>query len=347
MRLTFLSDCFDRECPEGSRICSTRNRTCPENIGQEEVTQSCEGSEPCGVMLTITNVRDCDGGTYSCYVFSSVDVRKYEAASVTLTVKDCEENTYGPECSDKCGRCAGNQTCNTTTGYCPACLDGWISPRCTEAVPEAPLLTPNEKVAVGVAVGGAVSWGFMASLIQLCQILGNAGWMPFLRMGGKKEEKKKEGDDAEESSDEEEPPSKCFRFLKCILCGGAGFCLISFLCCISRGKLMSKKVRSRKKKNIQKESSASDNNMTTSMNILPDNSSSVDTGLPGYSSSPNTSVDRLPGNSSYPYTSVYRLPGNSSYPYTSVYRLPGESSTALESQSQTNLNHTQDYLYHR
>ncbi|XP_070177970.1 uncharacterized protein [Littorina saxatilis] len=264
MRLTFLSDCFDRECPEGSRICSTRNRTCPENIGQEEVTQSCEGSEPCGVMLTITHVTDCDGGTYSCYVFFSVNIRKYEAASVTVTVKDCEKNTYGPECSDKCGRCAVNQTCNTTTGHCPACLDGWTPPLCIEAKPEDPLLTPNEKAAVAVAVGGAVSWVFMACLVQLCDILEHRGWLPFVSLGGKKKDKDKEGNDSEDSSDEEEPPSKCSRFLKCIFCGGAGICFLSFLFCISRGKLMSEKFIWRKETDIQEDVEASppDNSMT-------------------------------------------------------------------------------------
>ncbi|XP_070179064.1 uncharacterized protein [Littorina saxatilis] len=164
--------------------------------------------------------------------------------------EDCKKNTYGPECSDKCGRCAGNQTCNTTTGNCPACLDGWSPPLCTEAVPEEPLLTPNEKVAVGVAVGAPLTWGFISTVIQVWQICGNAGWLPFLSMGGKQEEKEEGGEEGDES-DEEEPPTKCSRFLKCIFCGGAGMCLLSFLFCISCGKVMSKKFIWRKDKDIQ------------------------------------------------------------------------------------------------
>ncbi|XP_070208013.1 uncharacterized protein [Littorina saxatilis] len=238
------------ECPEGRRICGTRNGTCAENIDQEVVTQSCEGSEPCGVTLTIKKVRQCDDGTYSCYVFSSGNVSKYDVASLTVSVKDCEDNTHGPECLDTCGRCAGNQTCNTTTGQCPACRAGWRPPLCITAVPEEPLLTQEQKVVVGVLAGAPLSWAFIATLIQICQILGNAGWLPFVSLGGKQEEKAK---DAEESSDEEEPPSKCSRFLKCMFCGGAGVCLLSFLFCISCGKLMSKKFTWQKEKVIQNE----------------------------------------------------------------------------------------------
>ncbi|XP_070208011.1 uncharacterized protein [Littorina saxatilis] len=257
------------ECPEGRRICGTRNGTCAENIGQEVVTQSCEGSEPCGVTLTIKKVRQCDGGTYSCYVFSSGNVSNYDVASLTVSVKDCEDNTHGPECLDTCGRCAGNQTCNTTTGQCSACLAGWTPPLCKTAVPEEPLLTPEQKVVVGVLAGAPLSWAFIATLIQICQILGNAGWLPFVSLGGKKEEK---GKDAEESSDEEEPPSKCSRFLNCMFCGGAGVCLLSFLFCISCGKLMSKKFTWQKEKVIQNdaeskepESSLADHGRTEEM----------------------------------------------------------------------------------
>ncbi|KAK7106094.1 uncharacterized protein [Littorina saxatilis] len=190
--------------------------------------------------LTIQTVTDCDAGTYACYVFSVGDF--YETYSVKVTVEDkgCETNTFGTNCSQTCGRCAGNQTCNTTTGHCPDCLDGWTPPLCTDAVPEEaePLLTPNQQIVVGVTVGAPLSWAFIATLIQICQVLGNAGWLPFLHVGGKDEEGKEKGVDDDESSDTG-PPSKCSRFLRCILCGGAGVCLLSFLFCVSCGKLMS------------------------------------------------------------------------------------------------------------
>ncbi|XP_070177688.1 clumping factor B-like [Littorina saxatilis] len=69
-------------------------------------------------------------------------------------------------------------------------------------------------------------------------------------MGDKKEEKEEGGEEGDESG-EEEPPTKCSRFLKCIFCGGAGMCLLSFLFCISCGKVMSKKFIWRKDKDIQ------------------------------------------------------------------------------------------------
>ncbi|XP_070178848.1 uncharacterized protein [Littorina saxatilis] len=296
-------------------------------------------------MLTITHVTDCDDGTYSCYVFSSVNVRKYQAASVTVTVKDCEKNTYGPECSDKCGRCAVNQTCNTTTGHCPACLDGWTPPLCIEAVPEEPLLTPNEKAVVGVAVGGAVSWGFIAGLVQLCQILGNAGWMPFLSLGGKEEEKEKNSDDLEESADEEEPPSKCSRFLKCIFCGGAGICFLSFLFCISRGKLMSEKFSWRKETDNQEDVEAPppDNNMTDQQANRDNPEESADQEevilLPSQKHTATSQSDLLKSD-------------GEQFTYCSVERLPSSSSLAPETQSQTKPDNLQGYfsmelLYHR
>ncbi|XP_070203488.1 uncharacterized protein [Littorina saxatilis] len=230
-------------------MCSTiRNRTCAENIGQEVVTQSCQGSKPCGVTVTIKKVSECDGGTYSCYVFSSVNASKYDVASVTVSVKDWKHNTYGPECLDTSGRCAGNQPCDTSTGYCLTCLAGWTPPLCTTAVPEIekPLLTPTEQIAVGIVAGAPLSWGFIATLFQVCQILGNAGWMPFLSLGSEEDKKEEEGKGADESSEEEEPPSKCSRFLNFIFCGGAGMCLLSILFCISCGKLLSNKFSWRK-----------------------------------------------------------------------------------------------------
>lgn len=102
---------------------------------------------------------------------------------------------------------------------------------------------------VGVAVGAPISWAFIATLIQIWQILGNAGWLPFLALGGKaKEEQDKDGDDEEEESSDgdKEEPTKCSRCHKCLFCGGGVACFLSCVYCFSCGTLMSKKFTWRK-----------------------------------------------------------------------------------------------------
>ncbi|XP_070202273.1 low-density lipoprotein receptor-related protein-like [Littorina saxatilis] len=44
----------------------------------------------------------------------------------------CEDKTYGARCDEPCGHCADDQTCNASTGQCPACQDGWLPPLCTQ-----------------------------------------------------------------------------------------------------------------------------------------------------------------------------------------------------------------------
>ncbi|KAK7106167.1 hypothetical protein V1264_017455 [Littorina saxatilis] len=327
-----------KQTPKIPKVTHIRRGTQTKTELYNDTLRECIMAQSC-VPFLCHPVRECDGGTYFCYAFSSVNASKYDVASVTVSVKDCEHNMYGPECLDTCGRCAGNQTCNSSTGYCltclvgwtlplcktacehntygPECLDtcgrcggnqtcnsstgycltclaGWTPPLCTTAVPEKPLLTPTQQIVVGIFAGAPLSWGFLATLVQVCQILGNAGWMPFLSLGGKEDKKEEEGKGADESSEEEGPPSTCSRFLNFIFCGGAGMCLLSIMFCISCGKLLSNKF-SWRKDSIQNDAESKQQQSSLPDNVITDqpvekNKDSIDVVI----YPPDSSADREP-----------------------------------------------------
>ncbi len=50
-----------------------------------------------------------------------------------VSAHDCENGTYGVNCSSRCGHCLGGTPCNATDGACPGeCQGTWKGPRCDQ-----------------------------------------------------------------------------------------------------------------------------------------------------------------------------------------------------------------------
>jgi len=47
-----------------------------------------------------------------------------------IIIVECDENTYGFECKQKCGHCRKN--CNNVNGVCNVCEDDYIGTYCNE-----------------------------------------------------------------------------------------------------------------------------------------------------------------------------------------------------------------------
>ena len=48
-----------------------------------------------------------------------------------IYILECPPSYYGNDCDTKCGKCAGNETCNSISGVCPkGCLGNWQEPKC-------------------------------------------------------------------------------------------------------------------------------------------------------------------------------------------------------------------------
>ncbi|XP_070203194.1 uncharacterized protein [Littorina saxatilis] len=159
------------------------------------------------------------------------------------TTHGCADGQYGALCQDTCGNCAKNLTCNITSGHCLACLDGWVPPLCNQ---ESPVESKPVSVLIGVGVGAPISWAFIATVVQVWQVLGNAGWLPFVFFGKKEEEKEGNGEESENEESEDDECPICTRFIRCMFCGGCGICMLSCVFCITRGKLMSERFTWRK-----------------------------------------------------------------------------------------------------
>lgn len=48
-----------------------------------------------------------------------------------IYILECPPGYYGIGCDTKCGKCAGNETCDGISGVCPKdCLGNWQEPKC-------------------------------------------------------------------------------------------------------------------------------------------------------------------------------------------------------------------------
>ncbi|KAK7095514.1 multiple epidermal growth factor-like domains protein 6 [Littorina saxatilis] len=85
----------------------------------------CDGLNQCSLALGANCYNETDG----CGRHAECDASQGH-------ICNCKINTYGPTCSDTCGRCAGNKPCNSSTGHCLACVPGWTpEPFCTTGLP--------------------------------------------------------------------------------------------------------------------------------------------------------------------------------------------------------------------
>lgn len=50
-----------------------------------------------------------------------------------LLYKECDNHTFGVDCSLTCGNCANGERCNHVDGSCPyGCDSGWFGRMCDE-----------------------------------------------------------------------------------------------------------------------------------------------------------------------------------------------------------------------
>ena len=42
-----------------------------------------------------------------------------------MTVADCDDGSYGVNCAETCGHCAGSETCHKETGACSGGCQQW------------------------------------------------------------------------------------------------------------------------------------------------------------------------------------------------------------------------------
>ena len=43
----------------------------------------------------------------------------------------CLPGYYGNDCNNQCGKCAGNDVCDSHSGNCPrGCRENWLAPKC-------------------------------------------------------------------------------------------------------------------------------------------------------------------------------------------------------------------------
>ncbi|KAH3781700.1 hypothetical protein DPMN_159602 [Dreissena polymorpha] len=51
-----------------------------------------------------------------------------------LIIAVCDDGTYGPTCSGRCGFCQDGAACHKETGTCPAgCQGGWKGDLCIQS----------------------------------------------------------------------------------------------------------------------------------------------------------------------------------------------------------------------
>ena len=43
---------------------------------------------------------------------------------------ECNQGSYGRDCSENCGQCTNTSACDPVTGHCDRCLPGWLPPLC-------------------------------------------------------------------------------------------------------------------------------------------------------------------------------------------------------------------------
>lgn len=49
-------------------------------------------------------------------------------------IPECQNSTYGSNCSGRCGHCANDLTCEHVNGTCAdGCQTGWLEPFCNSS----------------------------------------------------------------------------------------------------------------------------------------------------------------------------------------------------------------------